>query len=83
MRRRVGAGYGLGQDRAAGIVLSRAKAFTDIFVGGDGGGTLMAPFSLLGAPLGGTVFLLYVAFRVKTLSIYGRATVVPLASCPR
>ena len=29
----------------------RAKAFTDVFVGGDGGGVFVAPFSLLGAPL--------------------------------
>ena len=36
---------------ATGTVLSRAKAFTDGFVGGDGGGALVVPFSLLGAPL--------------------------------
>ena len=35
----------------AGIVLSLAKVFTDTFVGGDGGGALVVPFSLLGAPL--------------------------------
>ena len=57
LRRRVEAGYGLGQDRAVGMVLSRVKAFTDTFVGGDGGGALVAPFSQLGAPLGGTIFL--------------------------
>ena len=56
---REGANYGLGQVRAAGMVLSRAKVFTDAFVGGDGGGALVAPFSLLGAPLGGTIFLLH------------------------
>ena len=49
--RREGVGYGLGQELAAGMVLSRAKAFTDAFVGGDGGGALVVPFSLLGAPL--------------------------------
>jgi len=59
LRRRVGAGYGLGQELVAGKVLSRAKAFTDAFVGGDGGGVLVAPFSLLGAPLRGTMFLLH------------------------
>ena len=59
LRRRVGVGYRLSQDRAVGMVLSRVKAFTDTFVGGDGGGALVAPFSLLGAPLGGTIFLLH------------------------
>ena len=46
-----GVGYGLGQELAAGMVLSRAKAFTDAFVSGDGGGALVASFFLLGAPL--------------------------------
>ena len=55
-------GYRLGQERVAGMVLSQARAFTDTFVGGDGGGALVAPFSLLGAPLGGTIFLLHEAF---------------------
>ena len=57
--RRVGTGYGLGQEHAAGMVLSRAKAFTDAFVGGDGGGAFVATFSLLGAPLRGSMFLLH------------------------
>ena len=61
LQMRVGAGYGLGQDHAAGRVLSRAKAFIDIFVGGDGGGALVVSFSQLGEPLGGTVFLWYEA----------------------
>ena len=51
LRRREGVGYRLDQELAAGMVLSRAKAFTDAFVGGNGGGALVAPFSLLGAPL--------------------------------
>ena len=41
-------GYWLGQERVAGMVLSRAKAFTDAFVSGDGGGALVASFFLLG-----------------------------------
>ena len=41
-------GYWLDQERVAGMVLSRAKAFTDAFVSGDGGGALVASFSLLG-----------------------------------
>ena len=52
-------GYGLGQELAAGMVLSRAKSFTDAFVGGNGGGALVVSFSLLGAPLWGIMFLLY------------------------
>ena len=48
---REGANYGLGQVRAAGMVLSRAKVFTDAFVNGDGGGAIVASFFLLGAPL--------------------------------
>jgi hypothetical protein len=52
-------GYELGQELAAGMVLSRAKAFTDTFVGGNGGGALVAPFSLLGASLLGIMFLLH------------------------
>ena len=51
MRRQRGVGYWLDQERVAGMVLSRAKAFTDDFVGGDGGGALVVSFSLLGAPL--------------------------------
>ena len=49
--KRRGAGYCHGHVVAAGMVLSRAKAFTDTFVGGNGGGALVASFSLLGAPL--------------------------------
>jgi len=59
VQRREGAGYGLGQERAAGMVLSQAKAFTDVFVGGEGGGAFVATFSLLGAPLRGSMFLLH------------------------
>ena len=59
LQRREGVGYGLCQKLVAGIVLSQAKVFTDAFVGGDGGGALVVPFSLLGAPLGGTIFLLH------------------------
>ena len=51
VRRREGAGYGLGQERAVGVVLSRTKAFTDTFFGGDGGGTFVAMFSLLGGTI--------------------------------
>ena len=51
LRRREGVGYGRGQELVAGMVLSRAKVFTDAFVGGDGGGALVAPFSLMRAPL--------------------------------
>ena len=40
-----------GRERAAGMGFSRAKAFTDTLVGGDGGGALVASFFLLGAPL--------------------------------
>ena len=46
------------KERATGLAKNvrqawccRAKAFTDAFVGGDGGGVFVAPFSLLGAPL--------------------------------
>jgi len=59
VRRREGAGYGLAQERAAGVVLNRAKVFTDAFVGGDGGGAFVATFSLFGAPLRGSMFLLH------------------------
>ena len=51
VRKRRGAGYFHGHLFAVGMVLSRAKAFPDAFVGGDGGGAIVAPFSLLGAPL--------------------------------
>jgi hypothetical protein len=49
------------------MVLSRVKAFTDTFVGGDGGGAVVAPFSLLGAPLGGTIFLPHRALEGENL----------------
>ena len=46
------------KERATGLAKNvrqawccRVKAFTDVFVGGDGGGVFVAPFSLLGAPL--------------------------------
>ena len=45
---RGGATYCLVQVCATGRVLSRAKAFTDVLFGGDGGGSLVAPFFLLG-----------------------------------
>ena len=48
VRKRWGAGYCHGHVYAAGMVLSRAKAFTDAFVGGDGGGALVVSFSLWG-----------------------------------
>jgi hypothetical protein len=48
---RGGATYCLVQVCATGTVLSRAKAFTDDLVGGNGGGGLVAPFFLLRAPL--------------------------------
>ena len=51
LQRREGVGYGLCQELSAGMVLSRAKAFSDAFVGGNCGGVLVAPFSLLGALL--------------------------------
>ena len=51
LRRRGGATYCLVQVCAIGMVLSRAKAFTDGLVGGDGVGALVSSFFLLGAPL--------------------------------
>ena len=83
LRRQVGAGYGLGQELAAGMVLSRAKAFTDAFVCGDGGGALVASSPCWGHHCEAPYSYCTEFFRVKTLSIYGRATAVPLASCPR
>lgn len=59
MLRQGEAGYWLGQVCAASMVLSWAKAFTDAFVGGNGGGILVASFSPLGAPLRGIMFLMH------------------------
>ena len=44
-----------GRERAAGLGFSRAKAFTDTPVGGDGGGVLEALFLALGVPLWSTL----------------------------
>ena len=44
-----------GRERAAGLGFSRAKAFTDTLVGGDGGGVIGVSFSPLGVPLWSTM----------------------------
>jgi hypothetical protein len=46
-----GVSYCLVQGGAAGTVMYRVKAFTNIFVSGNGGGGPVASHSLLGAPL--------------------------------
>jgi hypothetical protein len=74
-RRCRGDGGGFGS--AAGRVLMRAKAFSDVIVGGHDGGALGASLSLLGASWRGTTPSATRALRVKTLSIYGHATAAP------
>jgi hypothetical protein len=71
-----------GRERAAGMRFSRAKAFTDTSVSGDGGVIIGASFSLLGVPLWSTMPGSTGVLGVKTLSSYGRATMVSLVSCP-
>jgi hypothetical protein len=54
--------------------MNRAKAFTDGFVSGNGGGAHGASHSLVGAPLRCIMSRCTGSLRVKTLSLCGCAT---------
>ena len=76
-RKRRGAGYCHGHVYAAGMVLNRAKAFTDVLSVGMVAAPFGHRFPCWGHHGEAPCSLQRGALRVKTLSIFGRATAAP------